>query len=84
MVDTSVLLAVVLDEPERPVIIKATRGASLIGPPTIPHEVGNALSAMLRRRRLVLAEAMRVYKAFSMIPIRYVEVDIERSLALAS
>jgi predicted nucleic acid-binding protein len=42
VVDTSALLAVVLNEPERANIIAATRGYDLHAPSLLPYEIGNA------------------------------------------
>ncbi len=81
--DTSVLLAVVLNEPERQRIIGKTKGAQLFGPAVIPWEVGNAFTAMLKRKRMELAEAKAAYDAFEKIPLRYVHVDIGRALEIA-
>ncbi len=82
--DTSVLLAVVLNEPEKRSIIESTEGLDLIGPSVIPWEVGNAFSAMFRRNKISLRDALKAYKAFLDIPIRYVGVDIEEALQVAS
>lgn len=51
-VDTSVILAVLLSEPSRSALIAATEGCSLITAPSLPWEVGNALIAGVRKRRL--------------------------------
>ena len=59
VIDTSALLAVIVAEPERDRIVELTSGHSLIGPGSIPWEIGNAFSAMLRQRRLGLAEAQQ-------------------------
>ncbi len=84
VIDTSALLAVIVAEPERDQIIAAATGNALIGPGSIPWEVGNAFSAMFKQRRLELAEAQRGLRIFGTIPLRYVEVDMENALALAA
>ena len=84
VIDTSALLAVLLGEPERPALIAATRGATLCAPASVPWEVGNALSAMLKRRRLGLPHARRVVRAFEAIPLRSVPVDLGRALEVAA
>ena len=83
VIDTSALLAVLLDEPERPALIAATKGAVLFAPASLPWEVGNALVAATRRRRLTAAEAQRAWTAYERVPLRLVEVDIPRAVALA-
>jgi predicted nucleic acid-binding protein len=84
VIDTSALLAVIVAEPERDAIVQATTGNVLIGPGSIPCEVGNAFTAMLKQRRIQLAEANMGLSIFQGIPLRYVEVDMENALTLAA
>ena len=84
VIDTAALLAVLLEEPERPALLAATTGAVLFAPASLPWEVGNALVAAVRRRRLPAAEAEAGWSAYEKIPIRLVEVDIGRAIAVAS
>jgi len=84
VIDAAALLAVLLEEPERPALLAATTGAVLFAPASLPWEVGNALVAAVRRRRLTAAEAEAGWTAYQTIPIRLVEVDIGRAMALAT
>lgn len=84
VIDTAALLAVLLEEPERPALLAATTGAVLFAPASLPWEVGNALVAAVRRRRLTAAAAQAGWTAYQTIPIRLVEVDIGRAMALAT
>lgn len=81
--DTSALLAVVIGEPERDRIIALTSGNTLIGPGSIRWEVGNAFSAMMKRRSATIGEALRGLAAFDSIPLRYVDVDLGNALSIA-
>ena len=81
--DTSVLIAVILNEPERGGIIKATSGQTLIGPESIRWEIGNAFSAMFKKGRISLREAQQAMAVFEVIPIRYLDVDFKHALKLA-
>ncbi len=81
--DTSAVLAVAADEPTKPALVAATRGADLLAPASLSAEVGNALSAMLKRDRITLAEAERVLEAYRSIPLRLLDVDLGRALALS-
>jgi predicted nucleic acid-binding protein len=83
VIDTSALLAVLLDEPERVPLVAATRGAVLLGPASLPWEVGNALVAAVRRRRLSASEAVAAWAAYEAVPLRLVDVDIEEALTTA-
>lgn len=73
VIDTSAIISVIIGEPERARIIELTAGNTLIGPGSIPWEVGNAFSAMFKQARLTLEEAVKGISIFQSIPIRYVE-----------
>lgn len=81
-IDTSVLLAVVVNEPTRDSAIELTVGHSLVAPTSVHWEIGNALSAMIKRQRVTLAQANACIDAYQEIPIRLVNVDLKQSLAL--
>ena len=83
-VDTSALLAVLLREPARPGILNATDNSRLAAAPSLPWEVGNALVAGVRRRRLTPAQAHDAWTSYQQVPIRLVQIDIARALALAT
>ncbi len=82
--DTNIFLAVALDEPEKEDIVKLTAGATLIAPEILPYEIGNALSALLKRRKLSVQQAMDVLEISRKIPVRLVPTDIGRALGLAA
>lgn len=83
VIDTSALIAVIVDEPERSKIIECTEGNTLIGPGSIPWEIGNAFSAMFKQDRLTLTEAKKGLLIFQSIPLRYVEPDFSHALKLS-
>ena len=83
VVDTSVLLAVLTGEPTRDRLIARTQGAQLLAPGSVHWEIGNALSALLKRRKLKLAEAQAALAAYASIPIRLVEIELGVALELA-
>jgi len=81
--DTNVFLAVVMNEPEKERIIQLTSGSNVIAPEILPYEIGNALSAMHKRRQITNKEAMSAQRATNNIPVRLVAVDIQKALRLA-
>ena len=83
VLDTSVVIAVVTNEPHKEWLVGATVGADLIAPSTLPAEIGNAFSAMFRQKRIVLKQALAAIQAFQRIPIRLSEIDLARGLELA-
>lgn len=82
-IDTSALLAVLLNEKHKPAIIKATKGHDLQAPISLDAEVGNALSAMFKRERLRLKEAEQVFSQFVGIPIRRTKLRLTEATKLA-
>jgi predicted nucleic acid-binding protein len=83
IVDTSVLIAVLTGDPARDHLIARTQGADLLAPGSVHWEIGNAFSALLKRRRLKLAEVQAALAAYAQIPIRVVDVDLAGALELA-
>lgn len=83
VVDTSVLVAVLTGEPARERLIARAQGAELLAPGSVHWEVGNAFSALLKRRRLKLHDVQAALTAYAQIPIRLVEVELAAALELA-
>ena len=83
IIDTSALIAVIAGEPERDRIIEITSGKTLIGPGSIPWEIGNAFSAMFKRNRLSLDEAKKGIAIFDSIPIRYIQPDFINAITVS-
>ena len=81
--DTSILIAVILNEPEKSAIVEATSGHTLVGPDSIRWEIGNAFSAMFKQDRISLRMAQKALAVFEVIPMRYLDVDFKHSLKLA-
>ena len=82
-IDASAVMAVILNEPSKPNLLEATRGAELISAPSLPWEIGNALSALFKRRRIDLAQAELALQSFREIPVRLPSLEIESSVVLA-
>ena len=84
VVDTSVLIAVLIGEEGREGLIEVTLGTDLLAPASVHWEVGNALSALLRRQRVTLQQAQQALDAYAAIPLRFVDVDLCVSLEIAA
>jgi len=82
-IDTSALIAVIGNEPSRPRIIELTTGCNLCAPSSVHWEIGNAFSAMFKRRSLSIELATRALAAYRDIPIKFVEVPLEKTLELS-
>lgn len=84
VVDTSVILAVVLNEPVKSALIRLTVGAELIAPASLHWEIGNAFSAMLKRKRLTLDEVRQAVAEYRKIPIRLLDVSLDDAMRLVA
>jgi len=82
-IDTSALIAVIGNEKSKQAIIAATKGCSLCAPPSVHWEIGNAFSAMFKRRQLGLKLAKQMLTIFCEIPIKYIDVPLEKTLEIA-
>ncbi|MGI8784374.1 MAG: type II toxin-antitoxin system VapC family toxin [Acidobacteriota bacterium] len=83
VVDTSVIIEVIVNGQGEP-LKKKTAGANLLAPPSVHWEIGNAFSAMLKRKRISIAQVYVALSIYQKIPIRYVDVDLPEVLELAS
>jgi predicted nucleic acid-binding protein len=83
IIDTSVVIAAILDEPEKVRLIELTQGASLLAPGSQRWELGNAFSALFKKRRLSLVDALAAVRAYEAIPIQFVDIELKRALEIA-
>ena len=81
--DTNIFLAVALDESQKNRIISLTAGINVLAPEILPYEIGNALSAMVKRNRITQDEAFLALGAVHEIPVRLLRVDVKESLKVA-
>ncbi len=83
VIDTSAILAVVGLQPERAELIRLTRGATLVAPSSVHWEVGNAMSAMFKRRAIELDDALKMVIAYAGIPIRLMDMLLPQAVELS-
>jgi predicted nucleic acid-binding protein len=81
--DTSAFLAVAMNEPERTGIILNTVGHEVLAPEVLPFEIGNAISAMVRRGVLDARSVGATWEAARAIPVELRKIDIAAALAIA-
>jgi predicted nucleic acid-binding protein len=84
VVDTSTVIAVVAGEAEKARLIELTKDATIVAPPSIDWEVGNAFSAMLKRSRITLEQAIEAIEVYQEISLEIVEIDLKEAIRLAS
>jgi len=83
VVDTSVVIAVIADEPEKTALIELTKGAVIVAPPSIKWEIGNAFSAMLKRSRVNLEQVIEAIDIYQSISLEIVDIDLKDAVRLA-
>lgn len=83
VVDTSVIISVITNEKNKNRIIQLTRDEDMVAPSSLHWEIGNAFSAMLKRRRAEINLIIKAISYYRMIPLRLIEVDLVKSLKIA-
>jgi predicted nucleic acid-binding protein len=83
VIDTSAILAVLLNEPHRQKIINLTRGTELYAPTSLHWEITNAFTAMFKQNRLSLEQAQAALQGYRRIPLRLEEIDLSNALKLS-
>lgn len=84
VVDTSVIMAVLLNEKSKPKLIQLTRGKVLVAPPSLHWEIGNALSALHKRRRVTTNQFESILSSYKKIPLTISDVDLFESVLIAA
>jgi len=80
--DTSTIIAVIANEPEKVPLVAKTQGYNLIAPPSLNWEIGNAFSAMIKRGRITLKQATAAIEIYLQIPIELVDVELKQALEI--
>ena len=81
--DTNTFIAVALNEPEKGRIIRFTEGHDLIAPDVLPFEIGNALTAMMKKNALKKEEVASAWEVVQKIPVDLRYTDIKSALNIA-
>lgn len=82
--DTNTFIAVALNEPEKSVIIRLTEGHDLVAPEVLPFEIGNALTAMMKRNVLEADEVILAWDMVRHIPVDLRRIEIGAALKIAT
>jgi predicted nucleic acid-binding protein len=82
VVDTSAILGVLLNQGAKEWLVASTAGATLIAPASLHWEIGNALSSLIKRKKITEKDVDFILDAYSKIPIQFVEVDLKATLAM--
>ena len=82
-IDTSALIAVISNEDSKQKIIEITSGCSLYAPISLHWEIGNTFSALFKMHKLGLDLAKKALAAYREIPIKFVDVSLDKSLDIS-
>ena len=84
IIDSSCIIAVLLGEEESSKVREMTKGTRLNSAVCLPYEIGNSLSAAVKRHRISSDDAVLAYKEFLRIPVRLIEPDISKAVKIAA
>ena len=82
VIDTSAILAVLLDEPEKQAVVEDTMGSVVFATASLSGAVGNAATAGVKRRRLTTERARQLVIDFEQVTIRELAIDLLRAVNL--
>jgi predicted nucleic acid-binding protein len=81
--DTNAFIAVALNKPEKGKIIRLTEGHDLLAPDVLPFEIGNALTAMMKKNALKKEEVASAWEIVQQIPVDLRHTNIKAALGIA-
>jgi predicted nucleic acid-binding protein len=81
--DTNAFIAVALNEPEKDKIVRLTEGHELIAPDVLPFEIGNALTALMKKNALKKEELVSAWEIVQQIPVDLRQTNIKAALDIA-
>jgi len=81
--DACAIMAVIVKEPERDLVIQLTQDAVMVSPNMVSYEIANALTKMMKKKLIEKERMINAYIFFKKIPIKTIESDIEKALEIA-
>ncbi len=84
IIDASCIISVLLEEDGCSEVREIARGRRLVAPACLPYEIGNSLSAAVKRHRIAADIVSEIYREFEKLPVRLVEPDIEKAVQIAA
>jgi predicted nucleic acid-binding protein len=83
LMDACAIMAVIVKEPERDLIIQLTQNAIMVSPDMVSYEIANALTKMIKKKVIEKERMINAYNYFKKIPIKTIAIDVERALEIA-
>lgn len=82
--DTNIFIAITLNEPEKQNIINMTKDCDILAPEVIPYEIGNALTALMKKRVLEADEVQSAWHEIQKIEVDLRPVNFTDALEIAT
>ena len=83
LMDACAIMAVIVKEPERDLVIQLTQDAVMVSPDMVSYEIANALTKMMKKKIIEKERMINAYNYFTKIPVKTIESDIEKALEIA-
>jgi len=83
VLDASAIMAVIVKEPERDLIIQLTQNAVMVSPNMVSYEIANALTKMMKKKIIEKERMINAFNFFKKIPIKTIEINMEKALEIA-
>ena len=83
LLDASAIMAVIIKEPERELVIQVTKDSIMVSPSIISYEIANALTKMVKRKIIEKDRMLNAFNFFQKIPMKTTEIDIKKALEIA-
>jgi len=83
IIDACAIMAVIVKEPERDLVIELTKNAVIVSPDMVSYEIANALTKMMKKKVIEQERMINAFEYFKKIPIKSIEVDFIKALEIA-
>ena len=81
--DACAIMAVIVKEPERDLVIQLTQDNVMVSPNMVSYEIANALTKMMKKKVIERERMVSAFGYFKKIPIKTIEIDIEKALEIS-
>jgi predicted nucleic acid-binding protein len=83
MTDACAIMAVIVKEPERDLVIQLTQNAVIVSPDMVSYEIANALTKMMKKKVIEKERMINAFNYFKKLPLKTIEINIEKALEIA-
>ena len=81
--DACAIMAVIVKEPERDLVIELTKNTIIVSPDMVSYEIANALTKMMKKKVIDKERMINAFNYFKNIPIKTIEIDFNKALEIA-